>query len=83
MRYNLTLMVSEGNKVAFAMLKSLRSIFEAAPSTVGASDILDIYHDHKRGPAFTYLILTSLLKTVIESTFSDFILSGTSWPVEC
>lgn len=75
-------MVNEEDYIAFIMSRLLGGIFGAVPSTIGASNIVDIYYVHERGRAFTYFLLTSLLGTVAGPTFSGFIISGTSWPVE-
>jgi len=76
------LMVEKENYIAFIVSRLLGGIFGAVPSTIGSSNLVDIYHIHERGWAFTYFILASLLGTVAGPTFSGFIISGTSWPIE-
>lgn len=76
------LMVNRENYIAFVMSRLLGGLFGAVPSTIGASNIVDIFHVHERGRAFTYFVLASLLGTVAGPTLSGFIVSGTSWPTE-
>jgi len=66
-------MVEKEDCIAFIVSRLLGGIFGAVPSTIGPSNIVDIYHIHERGWAFTYFILASLLGTVAGPTFSGFI----------